>query len=125
VKFLIDTHILLWLLDRKSSLKQGVRDMLADPKHTVAVSVATLWEISIKKARGRLDSPDDILSILELNGTRIIPITPEQAYAVRSLPLLHGDPFDRMLVVQAIMENMTIVTRDKKIEAYAVPCKMV
>jgi len=125
VKLLLDTHVLIWLFEENPCLNSKARTLLADRAHALTVSVVSVWEISIKQALGRLQVPDNIVALLELNRVRLLPVSVEHAYAVRSLPLLHGDPFDRMLVTQALLEDLTIVTHDKNVQAYPVPCLMV
>jgi PIN domain nuclease of toxin-antitoxin system len=125
VKYLLDTHVLLWWLDNQSPLKPAVRQCIDDPHHDIRISAASIWEIGIKKAIGQLTAPEDLLEILDKNRMTVIPVTAEHGYAVRSLPRLHGDPFDRMLVMQAILEGLTIMTHDKHMAAYSVSCMMV
>jgi PIN domain nuclease of toxin-antitoxin system len=125
VKYLLDTHVLLWWLDNKSPLKPAVRQCIDDPHHDISISSASIWEIGIKKALGQLTAPEDLLEILDKNRMTVLPITAQHAYAVRSLPRLHGDPFDRMLVTQAMLEGFTVMTHDKHMAAYSISCMMV
>ena len=122
MKYLLDTHVLLWWLDNESPLNAAVRHNIDDGNNEIIVSTATIWEIGIKKALKKFQAPEDLLEILEKNGITILPILAHHAYAVRSLPLLHGDPFDRILVMQAILENLTIITHDKAVHAYSSLC---
>lgn len=125
MRYLLDTHVVLWWLDNKSPLRKKHRDLINDPISEVFVSAASIWETSIKCAKGRLTTPDDFVMQLKLSKISILPVTAEHAYAVRSLPSLHGDPFDKMLVVQALIEDLIIMTRDKNVASYSVPCIMV
>ncbi len=121
MNLLLDTHILLWALDDAPLLSQEARQAITDGRNVVFVSAATAWEIAIKKALGKLRAPtDDYLD--ELRRHRFIPldITTEHALAVEQLPAHHADPFDRMLVAQARVEKLTLVTHDARLNAYGV-----
>jgi PIN domain nuclease of toxin-antitoxin system len=96
------------------------RKAMEDGSNTVFVSSAVIWEIVIKKALGKLQAPDDITEVLEGSGFSQLPITIPHVLAVQKLPELHRDPFDRILIAQAICENLTLLTRDPQIEKYAV-----
>ena len=85
------------------------------------MSAATIWEIAIKRARGRLESPVDLRGRISADGMREMPVRGDHAIAAGELPRIHGDPFDRMLVAQAQIEGLTIVTRDAEIARYDVP----
>ncbi len=122
MRYLLDTHVLLWWLSADPALDGECRALIEKPESDVYVSAASILEISIKQAQGRLDSPTDILAQLRINRIQILPITAEHAYAIRSLPMLHKDPFDRLLIVQALLEDLTILTRDALVLAYSVPC---
>jgi len=87
----------------------------------VTVSVASLWEIAIKTALGKLDAPDDLPARVGEMGFEMLPVEPDHAWAVRSLPHHHSDPFDRLLIAQAQAERMPIVTADPAFAAYDVP----
>lgn len=125
MNFLLDTHVIIWLLDDTSPLTEDVRAMMRDRSHSLTISAASLWEISIKQAIGKLRVADDLINIMEKNGIHSLPITVNHAVAVRSLPLLHNDPFDRMLIAQARSEGLTLVTHDKIFQSYPVACLMV
>ena len=118
MKVLLDTHTLLWWLAEDETLSTKARHMIASPKTTVYVSAASAWEIAIKKALGKLQAPDDLVAALFANRFQHLPVTIEHALYAGSLPRYHDDPFDRMLVAQALMEKLTIITRDKSIPAY-------
>lgn len=119
--YLIDTHNLLWhsLADRR--LSAIVLDQLGSPESTLFVSQATYWEMTIKKALGKLDLAvpisDFYQSALE-NSFNVLPFDIEQYTVLESLPQLHSDPFDRMIIAQAISKNLTIITQDRKFEYY-------
>ncbi len=98
MNLLLDTHVLLWWLDDPSTLSDRAESAIRDPDNNVLVSAATVWEIIIKKAIGKLDAPDDLDQALRDCGFAALPVTVPHALAVRSLPTHHRDPFDRMLV---------------------------
>lgn len=121
MNLLLDTHVLLWWLSDDSTLSQEARDCVRDGGNTVYVSAASVWEISIKKSLGKLDAPDDLESAIRSGRFRELAISTAHALAAGALPMHHSDPFDRMLVAQAMLESLTFVTRDERIEAYPIP----
>jgi PIN domain nuclease of toxin-antitoxin system len=121
VTLLLDTHALLWWLADDPQLTDGARAAIASPRSSVMVSAATAWEIAIKRALGKLSSPADLEAQIRENRFDPLPITVAHALAAGALPRHHQDPFDRMLVAQAMAEGLTIVTRDPRIELYGVP----
>jgi len=121
VRLLLDTHILLWWLNDSPELPVVARRAIRDVTSEVFVSVATAWEIAIKKSVGKLDFPTARMSeILVEAGFLTLSIHLDHAIEAARLPLHHGDPFDRMLVAQAQREGLTIVTVDPMIRRYAV-----
>ena len=119
MRLLLDTHVLLWwLADR--DLSADARATIGDPATDVFVSAATAWEISTKKALGKLKAPDDLATQLEANAFTPLPISVDHAIAAGALPRHHDDPFDRMLIAQASLEGLTVVTRDERFAAYEV-----
>jgi PIN domain nuclease of toxin-antitoxin system len=96
------------------------RDSIADPANLVVVSAVSAWEISIKKALGKLAAPDDLEQQVEAGGFVPLPISIAHGIAAGQLPHHHEDPFDRMLIAQAFAEGLTIVTRDKRFNDYGV-----
>lgn len=123
---LLDSHVLLWRLDRKTRLLAAEDEALIDdPDTPVFVSVASLWELAIKAGKGKLALPPEFREKIEEAGIEILPVTAAHALAVAALPKLHGDPFDRMLVVQAQAEKLTLMTRDEKLAAYGVAVRAV
>lgn len=94
---------------------------MADPVNRVLVSAATIWELSIKQAAGRLEPPEDLVVGVAALGFDEVPVEYRHAVAAAQLPLHHRDPFDRMLVAQAVVEGLTLVTRDRRIRRYDVP----
>ncbi len=117
MRVLLDTHLLLWALAEPSKLSSAIRKQINAAE--VYVSAASIWEISIKSAVGKLAaSAGDILASIEPAGFSLLPVTGEHAAKVAELPLLHKDPFDRMLVAQAAVEPMQLLTDDKMLRGY-------
>jgi PIN domain nuclease of toxin-antitoxin system len=122
VKLLLDSHAYLWWLIDDPRLPQGARRGIAAPRAAVHVSPATVWELSIKAALGRLDLDGaDLAAEIAANRFVELPITAQHAQAAGRLPRHHDDPFDRLLVAQAKLEGLTVVTRDGAFESYGVP----
>ena len=121
MNLLLDTHTFLWAIDNHPNLSPEARVAITDGNNMVFVSAATAWEISIKKAIGKLSIPEgSYLNELSVHRFTPLDITTEHALAVEHLPQHHKDPFDRLLIAQAQIENLTIVTRDPRIKQYAV-----
>ncbi len=119
MRLLLDTHVFLWWLADDPALRPAAREAIADPDTLVHVSAVTLWEIAIKAALGRIDVVGaDFAGEIAANGFVELPITARHAVRAGGLPRHHGDPFDRMLLAQAGLENLTLVTRDRAFEAY-------
>ena len=120
MKVLLDTHILLWWLADHEHLPAVAAEAIADPACEVFVSAASAWEISIKQAAGRLDAPDDLLEALAANDFGPLAITAHHAMAAGRLPPHHADPFDRILIAQAQIEGITLVSVDGRFSNYEV-----
>jgi PIN domain nuclease of toxin-antitoxin system len=119
VKLLLDSHAFLWWLAEDSKLSADARQAIADPASTVHVSAATIWELSIKAALGKLDLDGaDLVEEIEENDFVELPMTARHSAAAAALPRHHEDPFDRMLIAQAQIEGLTIVTRDSAFRDY-------
>ena len=119
--YLIDTHILLWSLDSVENLSPKAKEVLQFEK--VFVSTVSLWEIAIKKSLGKLDipfTPSELAEICRQRDIEILPIKPKHLDWLLELPIIHNDPFDRLLICQAQTENLTMVTRDTIIPKYPV-----
>ncbi len=121
MRLLLDTHAFLWWQAGGSALASAARQAIEAPDSVVYVSAASAWEMAIKRARGRLESPMDVAEALDASGFRELPISVVHAQSVGDLPPHHADPFDRMLIAQAKLEGLTIVTRDPVFKAYRVP----
>ena len=118
MNLLLDTHVLLWWLDDHPDLKESARSVIADGGNMVFVSVASIWEIRIKEALGKIEIPNDFHEVLSLQPFEMLNISAEHAHAIRDLPDVHRDPFDRMLVAQARRERLRLVTRDHHLRKY-------
>ena len=122
MNLLLDAHVALWAITDSPKLPQSARDLILSPKSTVWVSAASIWEIAIKHALGRGDMPvssRDAARYFTESGYRLLPIEPEHAVAVEALPPHHQDPFDRLLVAQALVEPMRLVTHDRFVALYS------
>ncbi|GAA5184671.1 type II toxin-antitoxin system VapC family toxin [Rugosimonospora acidiphila] len=119
MKLLIDTHVVIWWLADDPTLSDDIKVRL-DHEPDVFVSAATLWEVAIKQAVGKLKEPADLPERIRDSGFRELTITSQHAVTAGRLPLIHRDPFDRMLVAQAQCEDLTLVTRDPEIQKYDV-----
>ena len=124
MRLLLDTHVLLWWLSDNRKLVKNGRDIIANPDNDILVSSASVWEISIKAALGRLDIQlDDLDEAIVRNGFRPLPIGFRHALTVGRLPNIHRDPFDRMLVAQASVEELRLLTHDRVFERYGLKDK--
>lgn len=118
---LADTHALLWWLSGDDRLSGAARVVIERGEVRVHFSAASIWEIVIKAHAGKLVIRDDLVEALRLDRFLELPITARHASAVGALPLVHRDPFDRMIVAQAQCEAMTVITADRTIAMYGVP----
>jgi len=121
MKLLLDTHILLWAAQNSPRLPHRTRDLISDPVNTLLFSVASLWEIIIKNGLQRADFAVNATMLrrgLLANGYTELAVTGEHTLALTSLPMLHKDPFDRMLIVQAIEEGAYLLTADAQVAQY-------
>lgn len=119
MSLLLDTHVVLWWLADAPELADEIKDRL-DHEPDVRVSATTIWEIGIKQALGKITAPADLPERVRDSGFRELPISFAHAVAAGRLPMIHKDPFDRMLVAQARCEGLTLVTRDANCEQYDV-----
>jgi PIN domain nuclease of toxin-antitoxin system len=128
VKLLLDTHLLLWAAGLPDKLPVGARALLAEPENELLFSSASVWEIAIKHGLGRADfrvDPRLLRRGLLDNNYGELPISSAHAVATESLPPLHNDPFDRMLVAQATVEGVTLLTSDPVVARYPGPIRHV
>lgn len=128
MKLLLDTHLLLWAAGTPDRLSPTARQLLEDPLNELLFSAASFWEIAIKRALGRSDFHVDARVMrreLLDNGYQELAITSEHAVSVDSLPLIHKDPFDRILIAQATVEGITLLTADTLVAKYPGPVRQV
>ena len=119
MRLLLDTNAFIWWVANDPKLRATARAEIARAE-SVAVSAASAWEIAIKKGIGKLRAPDDLEAELDRNGFAPLPVTFAHARVSETLPWHHRDPFDRMLVAQAQVEGLTLVTRDRRLALYGV-----
>ena len=119
-RLLLDTHVLVWWLSAVSRLAEGARAAISGPENDVFVSAVTAWEISAKRAKGRMTAPDNLSAIIEERGFIHLPLTFHHAEQAGVLPMHHRDPFDRFLIAQAQAEGLTLITRDRRIPLYGI-----
>jgi PIN domain nuclease of toxin-antitoxin system len=117
---LLDSHVLLWWDSALTKLSSAQREAISDPENEVFVSAVSAWELGIKQAAGRLVLADSIEAMAERFGFLELPITFAHAEYAAALPMIHKDPFDRMLVAQAIVAQLVLVTADTQLAAYPV-----
>ncbi len=123
MRFLLDTHILLWFLEGNQLLSKSRRQIIANPQNDVFLSIASLWEMAIKISLGKLTLVQplaDVIKQIALEDIMILPILPEHTLQVLTLPFHHRDPFDRIIIAQSQIENLPIVTDDREFSTYAV-----
>ena len=118
--YLIDTHILLWMRTGSDRLPLKIAALIEEESDRVHYSVLSPWELAIKEAKGKLRIPEAFFTTLPEFDLGCMNVKNEHVNALRSLPLLHHDPFDRMLVAQAKAERMTLITSDKRLAAYPI-----
>jgi PIN domain nuclease of toxin-antitoxin system len=122
MNILLDTHIALWAITDSPRLPGKARELIESPRSSVWISAASIWEIAIKHSLGRGDMPvsgNDALHYFRDSGYGFLPIEPEHAAAVGELPQHHADPFDRLLVAQALVEPMRLITSDPALTRYS------
>lgn len=119
--WLVDTHALLWSWGDVGRLSESARDVLSDPRAALIVSAVSLWEIAVKRSLGKLRVPGGYPEILDEQGFVTLPVLPAHAHAVGRLPVAeHRDPFDRLLVAQAKVEMLPIISADSQFDQYNV-----
>jgi PIN domain nuclease of toxin-antitoxin system len=120
MRLLLDTHVLLWCLSAPNELSRDAREKLQDPDNVVFVSAVSAWEMEIKRALGKLRAPADLEEQLRRRRFNELPLHLRHVQALRELPPLHRDPFDRMLVAQAVADDLALVSRDTRVQRYPV-----
>ena len=120
MNLLLDTHTLIWALENNPTLSGASREAIIDGENLVFVSAVSVWEISVKQSLGKLYVPDNLIEEIQIHRFTPLEIDFQHAQLAGKLPLIHKDPFDRMLIAQAMIEKLTIVTRDQFIDQYDV-----
>src|SRR5271163_427900 len=124
MRVLLDTHVLLWWLSGEAALSAAARSAIADADNETFVSAASAWEISIKYKQGRLPTAAnfvaDLYEAVARHGFSAVPITIHHGNRAGALPLFHKDPFDRMLIAQALAESLTLVSNERLFDNYGV-----
>ncbi|MGL4280438.1 MAG: type II toxin-antitoxin system VapC family toxin [Albidovulum sp.] len=128
MNLLLDTHLLLWAAARDDQMTPTADALIKDPANRLAFSVASLWEVAIKRSLNRPDfrtDPGVLRAGLLANGYEELAIEGRHTLALATLPPLHGDPFDRMLLAQAMAEGMVLLTADRQVAAYGGPARRI
>ncbi len=120
MRYLLDTHVVLWWLTEPEKIHTKARKIIQDQSNEILISTASFWEIAIKKSIGRLTMPHNLLETIALEGFKTLPIMPDECIGVADLPMYHSDPFDRLMIMQAKLYNLVIITRDNKMPEYPV-----
>ena len=120
MNLLLDTHILIWALENNPVLSDNIRREIINGENMIFVSTASVWEISIKMSMGKLQVPDNLLEELDSHRFTLLNINFEHAQLAGKLPLIHKDPFDRILIAQTIVEKLTLVSNNQLIAQYDV-----
>jgi PIN domain nuclease of toxin-antitoxin system len=124
MKYLLDTHTALWFFDEIYRLPMSTCALITDPTNEMYVSIASAWELAIKICAKKMDFVGGVkqfFHLLEDNDIELLPIKPEYLKIVETLPLIHSDPFDRILIATAMSEDVCLVTKDENIHKYDVP----
>ncbi len=124
MKLLLDMHTLLWFIAGSANLSANARNLIEDAEHEKFVSIASIWETAIKISIGKmsLSAPFDVLfpHQLQINGFELLPVKVEHTSVITTLPFHHRDPFDRLLIAQAIEEKMTLLSVDSHFDNYGI-----
>jgi PIN domain nuclease of toxin-antitoxin system len=120
MKLLLDTHTMIWSFSAPERIATAAREAISAAENEVFVSVVSPWEVAIKRRRRELRAPDDLEAAVTAHRFRLLPVLMRHANAINSLPNHHGDPFDRMLIAQAMVDGLTLVTTDRAVRRYPV-----
>ncbi len=118
--YLLDTHVLLWWLIAPEKLNTKSQKIIRDKSNTIFISSVSFWEMAIKKSLGRITLPHNLMEAVTEENFKLLPILPEECIGVADLPFIHSDPFDRLLIIQAKLLDLVIITKDEKIPKYPV-----
>jgi PIN domain nuclease of toxin-antitoxin system len=120
MRYLLDTHVILWWLTTPEIIKAKARKIIRDKSNPLFISSVSFWEMAIKKSLGRLTLPHNLIETLAAEGFKILSIQPEECLGVADLPFHHSDPFDRLLIIQAKLQDLIMITRDAIMTEYPV-----
>jgi PIN domain nuclease of toxin-antitoxin system len=120
LKLILDTHAALWWLSGDERIGAAAEEHVADATNQILLSAAVVWEVAIKRSLGKLRAPDEFAATFLVGGAQPLPISLEHAAEVERLPWHHRDPFDRLLIAQAIVERAALVSGDEAVRAYEV-----
>ena len=120
MRLILDTHAALWWLSGDERFGRTAEDEITDATNQVLLSAAVVWEVAIKRSLGKLEAPEDLAAALVGAGAQPLPVALDHAAAVERLPWHHRDPFDRLLIAQAIVERAALVSADESLHAYGV-----
>lgn len=118
MKCLIDTNVFIWWLEEPEKLSNKARELISDSKNDIIISVASLWEMAIKTRLGKLKTPGDPIEKIQEEAFEMLNIEPSHVWLVKDLPGHHQDPFDLLIISQAMYLNLPIITRDKYFDLY-------
>jgi len=122
MRYLLDTHAVIWFFEKSSMLPNKIREIIINPENDIYICSISMWEIALKVNTGKLEmqlSLEDLLNHIKQRDYGILQIEDEYLNKLSSLPPIHKDPFDRMIITSALVEDLTIITKDKNIKDYA------
>lgn len=122
MRYLLDTHVLLWWLADPKQIETKARHIIADKSNQIFISSVSTWELAIKKDLGKLSIPMNLLAVIKSENIQILPLSAEESLSVIDLPKIHPDPFDRMLIAQAKFNDLIVITKDRQILEYPIIC---
>ncbi|HVH81730.1 MAG TPA: type II toxin-antitoxin system VapC family toxin [Stellaceae bacterium] len=120
MRLLLDTHAFLWWRDESPRLPAPIGERISDPENDILISIVSLWEITVKRGLGKLRFDEDFEEVMAQEGFSLLTVSYAHLRALGSLPRLHRDPFDRLLIAQAIADNLPMATNDRDMTRYAV-----
>ena len=119
-RYLIDTHIFIWSMEKNQRLPEKIFSLLKNSQNSIFISVASIWEIIIKTGKKKLKTPQNIEKVINMAKFNVLPINLNHVLAVKTLPNIHSDPFDRILIAQSLVENLTLISSDPKMSKYKI-----
>lgn len=120
MRLLLDTHTLIWGISEPEKLSEKTKELLSDVDNIILVSTASLWELQVKKSLNKIILPEDFIFQLQENGYELLNISYKHIEKLDEIPLIHRDPFDRILIAQSMHENIPLITKDSEIAKYNV-----